>query len=398
VLRPESGGEHRLGHTRRGPLPRREDGSRFWANGIFTALRNEQGGLRGISEVTKDLTQRQKTEATFEGLLEAAPDAMIGVDRMGVIRFVNRQTESFFGYDHHDLLGQPIETLITESFMQAHPAHRAVYLATPEIRAMGSGLELRGRRKDGTEFPVTVSLSSVETEDGLLVIAAVRDLTECQAADQVLRISEERFRRVFDEALIGNFLVNTHGAIVRVNATLARQLGREPQALVGELLVSRFEDEADRLRILRLIEAGDGELRAEMALCDSRGRPLWGLVALSWMHEHDGERVLLAQIEDITARRAAEHRLTELTLHDELTGLANRRLLIQRCEEAFARARASRSDTSSIAAFCIDLDGSPPAQNPWPSPPASVSHASTLPANPTWAPRSFVETFRPVSA
>jgi diguanylate cyclase (GGDEF)-like protein/PAS domain S-box-containing protein len=360
VLRPESRGEHRLGHTRRGPLPRRKDGSRFWANGIFTALRHEQGGLRGISQVTKDLTQRQKTEATLECLLEAAPDAMIAVDRMGVIRFVNRQTESFFGYDRDDLLGQPIETLITESFMQAHPAHRAVYLATPETRAMGSGLELRGRRKDGTEFPVTVSLSPVETEDGLLVIAAVRDIMERQVADQVLRNSEERFRRVFDEALIGNFLVNTHGAIVRVNATLARLLGREPQALIGEPLASRFGDEADQLRILKLIEAGEGELRAEMALCDSQGRPLWGLVALSWMHEHDGERVLLAQIEDITARRAAEHRLTELALHDELTGLPNRRLLIQRCEEAFALARASRSDTPSIAAFCINLDGLKP--------------------------------------
>jgi diguanylate cyclase (GGDEF)-like protein/PAS domain S-box-containing protein len=357
VLRPESRREHWLGHTRRWPLPRRNDGSRFWANGIFTALRHEQGGLRGIREVTNDVTQRQMTEAMFEGLLEAAPDSMIGVDRMGVIRFVNRHTESLFGYDRDDLLGQQIETLITESCMQAHPAHRAVYFATPKTREMGSGLELTGRRKDGTELPVTVSLSFVETEDGLLAIAAVRDITERQVGDQVLRNSEERFRRVFDDAMIGKTLVNTHGAIVRVNPTLAHLLGREPQSLIGEPLVSSFGDEADKLRILKLIQGGGGELRAEMALCDSRGRPLWGMVALSWMHDHDGERVLLAQIEDITARRVAEHRLTELALHDELTGLPNRRFLIQRCEEAFARARASRSNTSRIASFCIGLDG-----------------------------------------
>ena len=337
----------------------RQDGSRFWANVILTALRDEQGGLRGFSEVTRDLTERQKIEAKFEGLLEAAPDAMIGVDRTGVIRFVNRQSESLFGYARDDLLGQPIETLVTESFMPAHPDHRAVYLANPETRAMGSGRELSGRRQDGTEFPVTISLSSIETEDGLMVIAAVRDITERQLADQVLRESEERFRRVFDEALIGNFLVNRHGAVIRVNATLAHLLGREPQELIGEPLVSRFEDEADQLRILNLIVAGEGELRAEMALGGAEGRPLWGLVALSWMHEHDGERVLLAQIEDITARRAAEQRLTELVLHDELTGLPNRRLLIQRCEEAFARARAGQS-ASAIAAFFIDLDGFKP--------------------------------------
>ena len=338
----------------------RKDGSRFWANVILTALRDEHGALRGFGEVTRDLTERQKTEAKFEGLLEAAPDAMIGVDRGGVIRLVNRQTESLFGYARDDLLGQPIETLVTESFMAVHPGHRAVYLADPQTRAMGSGLELSGRRLDGTEFPVTISLSSIETEDGLLVIAAVRDITERQLADQVLRESEERFRRVFDEALIGNFLVNRHGAIIRVNATLARLLGREPQELIGRPLVSRFEDEADQLRILNLIEAGEGEFRAEMALGGAEGRSLWGLVALSWMHEHDGERVLLAQIEDITARRAAEQRLTELVVHDELTGLPNRRLLIERCEEAFARARSGRSDTSIIAAFFIDLDGFKP--------------------------------------
>ena len=338
----------------------RKDGSRFWANVILTALRDEHGALRGFSEVTRDLTERQKTEAKFEGLLEAAPDAMIGVDRSGVIRFVNRQSESLFGYERDDLLGQPIETLVTESFMAVHPGHRAVYLADPQTRAMGSGLELSGRRLDGTEFPATISLSSIETEDGLLVIAAVRDITERQLADQVLRDSEERFRRVFDEALIGNFLVNSHGAIIRVNATLAHLLGREPQELIGRPLVSRFEDEADQLRILNLIVAGEGEFRAEMALGGAEGRSLWGLVALSWMHEHDGERVLLAQIEDITARRAAEQRLTELVVHDELTGLPNRRLLIQRCEEAFARARSGRSDTSIIAAFFIDLDGFKP--------------------------------------
>jgi diguanylate cyclase (GGDEF)-like protein/PAS domain S-box-containing protein len=360
VLRPGSRGERWLGHTRRGPFPRRKDGSLFRATGIFTALRNQQDGLRGINQVTRDLKSRQKTETMFEGTLEAALDAMIGVDQMGVIRFVNRQTESFFGYDRDDLLGQPVETLITESFRQAHPAHRAVDVATPETRALGSGLALMGRRKDGTEFPVTVTLSSLETEDGPLVIAAVRDLSECQAADQVVRKSEERFQRVFDNALIGKSLVNTHGAIVRVNATLAHLLDCEPQSLIGEPLVSSFGDEADKLRILKLIGAGAGGLRAEMALCESRGRPLWGLVDLSWMHEHDGEKVLLAQIEDITARRVAEHRLSELSLHDELTGLPNRRLLMQRCEAAFARARASRSGTSSIAALSIGLDGFKP--------------------------------------
>ena len=179
-------------------------------------------------------------------------------------------------------------------------------------------------------------------------------------AEMALRASEDRFRRVFDESLNGELLVNSDGDVIRVNDTLAGLLGHEPHWFLGKPLVFRFEDEADRTRILGLLEAGHGELRAEMALGHSDGRSLRGLVALSWMHEHDDGRVLLAQIEDVTARRAAEQRLTELALHDELTGLANRRLLIERCEQAFTRARSGRGESTSVAALFIDLDGFKP--------------------------------------
>ena len=172
-----------------------------------------------------------------------------------------------------------------------------------------------------------------------------------------VRDSEERFRRVFDESLIGKFLVNSDGAILRVNATLSKLLGTEPQEFIGRPLDLLFDDDADQVRILKLIETGEGELRAEMAMSDTEGRPLCGLVALTWMRELDGERVLLAQVEDITARRAAEQRLNEYALHDELTGLPNRRLLLERCEQAFDRAGSGRSDNTSVAALFIDLDG-----------------------------------------
>ncbi len=176
----------------------------------------------------------------------------------------------------------------------------------------------------------------------------------------LLRDSEERFRRVFDEALIGNLLANTHGEIIQVNSVLAQLLGGAPAEFIGQSLAGIFEDGSDRGRIQELVQAGDGELRAEMSLSDAQGQPLWVLVGLSWMHEPDGERVLLAQVEDITARRAAEQRLTELALHDELTGLPNRRLLLERCEQVFARARSGRGGSTSVAALFIDLDGFKP--------------------------------------
>ncbi|MEP7370550.1 MAG: diguanylate cyclase, partial [Dermatophilaceae bacterium] len=188
----------------------------------------------------------------------------------------------------------------------------------------------------------------------------VAERSAMRDAETALRASEDRFRRVFDESLNGELLVDCEGDVIRVNDTLATLLGHEPQWFLGKLLADRFDERADRLRITELVQAGHGELRAEMALGHSDGRSLTALVALSWMHEHGGGRVLLAQIEDITARRAAEQRLTELALHDALTGLANRRLLIERCEQAFARARSGRGDASSVAALFIDLDGFKP--------------------------------------
>jgi PAS domain S-box-containing protein len=131
----------------------REDGSRFWANVILTALRDEQGGLRGFSEVTRDLTERQKTEAKFEGLLEAAPDAMIGVDRSGVIRFVNRQSESLFGYARDDLLGQPIETLVTELVMPGPP--RPPRRLSRQPTDPGHGIGSRAARAATGRHPVS---------------------------------------------------------------------------------------------------------------------------------------------------------------------------------------------------------------------------------------------------
>jgi diguanylate cyclase (GGDEF)-like protein/PAS domain S-box-containing protein len=176
----------------------------------------------------------------------------------------------------------------------------------------------------------------------------------------VLRDSEERFRRVFDEALIGKLLANIDGEILQVNSVMARLLGRAPAELIGQSFAGLFEDEPDQTHIQELVQAGEGELRAEMSLSDVHGQSLWVLVGLSWMRELDGERVLLAQVEDITARRAAEQRLTELALHDELTGLPNRRLLLERCEQAFTRARSGRGDSTSVAALFIDLDGFKP--------------------------------------
>jgi protein-histidine pros-kinase len=155
---------------------RRRDGSEFPAEISISPMKTESGVL--ATAAIRDVSARRKTESKFRGLLEAAPDAMVIVDGNGRIVLVNTQAEHVFGYTREELLGQPVETLVPARFHAVHPAHRERYADAPRPRPMGSGLELSGLHKDGHEFPVEISLSPLETEDGVLYTAAIRDVSE----------------------------------------------------------------------------------------------------------------------------------------------------------------------------------------------------------------------------
>jgi len=135
------------------------------------------------------------SDAIFMALLEAVPVAIVGVDEQGTIQLVNTQTERLFGYKRDELLGRPIELLVPEAARNIHPVRRALFAEDPQPRTMGREMEFAGRRKDGSEFPAEISLSSIDTEDGVLVSAAVRDVTdriEAQAERERLRAEAQR--------------------------------------------------------------------------------------------------------------------------------------------------------------------------------------------------------------
>ncbi|MGE5393142.1 MAG: PAS domain S-box protein [Candidatus Saccharibacteria bacterium] len=135
--------------------------------------------LRSAKEVEEEMLQHKRTEAKFMGLLESAPDAMVITNIQGKITMVNAQTETIFGYDRQEILGKEVEILIPQRFHHRHIHHREDYIVNPKVRAMGHGMELYGRRKDGTEFPVEVSLSPMHLIDDneLVVMSAIRDIT-----------------------------------------------------------------------------------------------------------------------------------------------------------------------------------------------------------------------------
>lgn len=168
-------------------VPRRDDGREVY--GFYTILR--------------DLTQLKEAEEkeTFRRVVECAPDGVVLVNREGTIAMINSQTERMFGYSRRDLIGQHIEMLVPVRFHEAHVRHRTAYLQKPEARPMGLGLELNALRKDGSEFPVEISLSPMETADGIFVSGTIRDITERkQLADQRQwsAILEERSRMARD--------------------------------------------------------------------------------------------------------------------------------------------------------------------------------------------------------
>ncbi|WP_310532692.1 PAS domain S-box protein [Novosphingobium sp.] len=187
------------GHYEEEGMRVRKDGSRFLAKLTFTALRDPAGNLRGFSEFSHDLSERQESEAKYRGLLEAAPDPMVVVNTSGEIVLLNVQAENQFGYHRDELLGRPVKNIIPQGFAERLVADA---LRTPEValaQQMGMGIELRGRRKSGSEFPIEIMLSPLDSAEGTLVTAAIRDISVRKAAEAHLLENVKELNRSNEE-------------------------------------------------------------------------------------------------------------------------------------------------------------------------------------------------------
>ncbi len=204
---------------------RRKDGSELPVDIMLSPLTLE--GEAFVLTVVRDVTRRKqaedalrRSEARLRALFEFSPDAIVVTNPEGKISELNAQVQKFFGYERSELLGQPVEMLIPERFRTTHPGHRADYAAQPRVRMMGAGLELYGRRKDGTEFPVDIMLGPVEASEGRVVLSVIRDLTQKKKDEEALRRSEQEKRYLEEE------LVTTHqfDEIVGESSALKRVL------------------------------------------------------------------------------------------------------------------------------------------------------------------------------
>ena len=162
----------------------RKDGSRFWADVVTTALRDPAGTLLGYGRVTRDITDKLRATDQFRLAIEAAPTGMIMMNDRGRIVLVNAQVEKLFGYTREEVVGQSIEMLLPERFRARHPEVHATFFSDPRARPLGTGRNLLGLRRDGTEIPVEVGLNPLETPDGQFVLASVVDIAETKRGEE----------------------------------------------------------------------------------------------------------------------------------------------------------------------------------------------------------------------
>ncbi len=290
-------------------------------------------------------------------LFDASPDALVVVDPDWVIREVNDQATELFGYLPDELVGQPLDLLVPDTRRWGHRRRMIEYSEQPAMRPMGRQREVAARRRDGAEVPVAITLSPLHTDDGLFVIAAVREAGEQRIERERLKAAEELLRTTIDHAPIGMGLVGIDGRWLRVNRALCEMTGFAEHDLLARTLAEICHPDDRHLgrEDVALVLSGESKsYETEKRFVRADGRLRWVLLSGSLVRDPSGApKHFVIQIQDITERKDHEAELRHLAAHDVLTGLPNRRTLEQAIDRQL-EAQTRYGDELSL--LMVDLD------------------------------------------
>jgi PAS domain S-box-containing protein len=211
---------------------KKKNGEVFACEAVRTPVNDAQGTTIGFVEIIRDISRRQKaekgsqkSEKQFRYLLEAAPQAILVTDEKGKILLANVMAEKLYGYNRNALIGQPVEMLIPERLQDKHIQHRLDYMRKPRSRKMGTNLNLTSINKEGTEFPVEVSLSYIKIEGKTYVMSFITNISDRKKIGDAQQESGTSYLRLFEEDLTGNFVMTPDGKLLTCNLTFARIFG-----------------------------------------------------------------------------------------------------------------------------------------------------------------------------
>lgn len=275
--------------------------------------------------------ERGSTQLMFEKLFEYSPDAIFVTDREGKIRGANVRAEELFGFSRSELLNQSIENLIPQRFRKHHPAHREKYNHQPRTRSMGVGLELYGLRKDGSEVAVDIMLKPVDTDEGMMVLSFVRDVTEQRIAQDALLRSEQQLRSIVENVKdYAIFRLDPEGKIESWSPGAERIKGYRTEEILGANFSCFYSSEdvergkpADELRVA----ATRGQVESEGWRIRKDGSRFWANIAVTAIRDKDGHLVGFVKVtRDVTDRKRAEESLLLQLSNALLTSVDIRKL------------------------------------------------------------------------
>jgi PAS domain S-box-containing protein len=293
----------------------RSDGEEFPIEASISQV--DVAGKKLYTVIMRDISDRRRAEEQFRQVIEGAPNGMVMVDGNGTIILVNAEIENTFGYSRDELLGERIEVLVPERFRSNHPVFRKSFGGAPGPRRMGAGRDLYGLRKDGTEFPVEIGLNPIKTEQGVMVLGTILDITERKRAEDTLRESQKQLAGVIGSAMDAIITINEEQRIILFNSAAERMFLYPSEDAIGQpidiFIPERFRP-THRQHIVNfshtnVTRRSMGELGALFGLrADGEEFPLEASIS---QIESDGEKLFTVILRDITERRRSEEVLKE---------------------------------------------------------------------------------------